>query len=406
MILRALALAVAFLLSACASLPPGAASRPPVILISIDGFRADYLDRGVTPVIAGLAAGGARAEGMRPSHPSLTFPNHYTLVTGLRPDRHGIVDNTMTDPARPGVTFSLGNAAQVTDRFWWDDATPIGVTAERAGIATATMFWPGSEAAIQGVRPRYWTRYDQTMPAPARVDQLLVWLDAPGGSRPGFLTLYFDKVDTVGHNAGPDSPELLEALAATDQAIGRLVDGLRALGIAANLILVADHGMVPTSAERLVLLDDLLPADTYRTVTGGPTAGIVPAPGQERRVTQALLRPHPHMACYPRAELPARLAYGAHRRVPPILCLAETGWLIGTRGRYARQPPGKGAHGYDPADLRMAALFVANGPAFRPGVVLPVFDNVSVYPLLAGLLGISPEPHQGRSADLRPALRR
>src|SRR5215212_2405737 len=158
---RFLALLWFVLLSACATVAPSP-ERPPVILVSIDGFRPDYLDRGVTPVLSGLAADGVRAA-MRPSFPSKTFPNHYTLVTGLRPDRNGIVENNMEDAAIPGVTFKMSNQEAVVDRRWWDQAEPIWVTAEKAGIRSATMFWPGSEADIRGVRPSYWLPFDQTM---------------------------------------------------------------------------------------------------------------------------------------------------------------------------------------------------------------------------------------------------
>jgi ectonucleotide pyrophosphatase/phosphodiesterase family protein 5 len=161
----------------------------PVILISIDGFRSDYLDRGITPNLSGLAKGGVRAA-MRPSFPSLTFPNHYTLVTGLRPDHHGIVNNTMTDPERPGITFKLSDHQQVTDQFWWDDGIPFWVDAEKAGIKTATMFWPGSEADIHDVRPSNWVKFDQDMTGENRVQQILAWLDLPVEQRPTALTLY------------------------------------------------------------------------------------------------------------------------------------------------------------------------------------------------------------------------
>ena len=183
------------------ALPAAAAERPLTILISIDGFRADYIDRARTPMISRLAKDGAQAA-MRPSFPSKTFPNHYTLVTGLRPDRNGIVENNMEDPAIPGVTFRMSNHEAVVDRRWWDQGEPIWVAAERGGIKSATMFWPGSEAPIRGVRPSYWMPYNHDMPSEARVDQVLSWLDLAADRRPGFVTLYFDIVDGAGHAGG------------------------------------------------------------------------------------------------------------------------------------------------------------------------------------------------------------
>jgi predicted AlkP superfamily pyrophosphatase or phosphodiesterase len=407
-LLRKIAGAVALLLALAAG--PVLAQTPPktpgpaplTVLISIDGFRSDYLQRGVTPNIAALAADGARAVAMHPSFPSLTFPNHYTLVTGLRPDRSGIVDNNMEDARKPGVTFSMSKAEVSHDPFWWDESEPLWVTAERAGIRTATMFWPGSDLPIRGIQPHDWKMYDKKFLADQRVDQVLAWLDRPPAERPRFVTLYFDEVDTWGHNTGPDSPEVNAALARTDAAVGRLVAGLKAKGLfaAADLVIVADHGMAATSAERVTYLDDLLPLADVHAVGLGPVAGLRAMPGHEDEVAKALLTPRPHMTCWRKADVPARFHYGHNPRVAPFVCLAETGWVIGTKGHSVN----KGAHGFDPYDPLMDALFVAHGPAFRKGAVLPAFDNVDVYPLLAALVGVAPQPNDGHLADLAPAL--
>ena len=402
-------LLIVLALAACATSSPPTI-RPTVgppaltLLISIDGFRADYLQRGQTPVIAGLAAEGVRANGMRPSFPSLTFPNHYTLVTGLRPDRSGIVDNNMEDPARPGVTFSMGNIEVSHDPFWWDQAEPLWVTAERAGFRTATMFWPGSDLAIRGVRPSDWKMYDKHFIADARVDQLLAWLDRPLAERARFATLYFDEVDTAGHSDGPESAGVNAALSRTDAAISRLIEGLKARGLyeTSNLVIVADHGMAATSADRVLYLDDLVPLRSVRAVGLGAIAAINPQPGHEAEVAKALLAPRPHLTCWRKQDIPARFHYGRNARVAAFVCLAQTGWVLGARGR----PVNKGSHGFDPDNPTMAALFVAHGPAFRKGVVLPAFDNVDVYPLLAALVGVKPRPNDGRLADLAPALAR
>jgi predicted AlkP superfamily pyrophosphatase or phosphodiesterase len=381
-----------------------ALARPLTILVSIDGFRADYLDRGVTPVLSGLAASGARAA-MRPSFPSKTFPNHYTLVTGLRPDHHGIVENNMEDPEIPGVTFRMSNPEAVVDRRWWDGGEPLWVTAERAGIRTGTMFWPGSEAAIHGLRPSLWLHFDQGKTSAQRADQVLAWLDLPAAERPRFITLYFDEVDSAGHLFGPDSPELNAAAARVDQALGRLVDGLKARGEAANIIVVADHGMAPVSADRRLFLEDLMPAGAARVrVLGfGAFMTLYPAVGHEAEAEAALVGAHPHLNCWKKGHFPARFHYGQNPRVAPIFCLPETGWEIFSRtARMGGQE--KGAHGFDPASPEMAAVFVASGPAFRPDVRLKSFDNVDVYPLLARLVGVKPQPNDGSLAPFRPSL--
>lgn len=383
----------------------GAQERP-VILIGIDGFHPDYLDRGVTPTLSRLAAEGVRAEGgMRPSFPSVTFPNFYTLVTGLHPDRHGLIHNTMRDPGLPDRTFALRNRAEVMDRVWYDAAEPIWVTAEKAGLRTATMFWPGSEAAIGGVRPTYWLPFEQTVPSLARVNILLGWFTLPVEERPRLATLYFDIVDSAGHRYGPGAPETDAALTEADTAVAALLAGLEARGIGADLVIVADHGMAAISGERVVFLDDLIDVSAVRISTEGPVATLDPLPGREAEVASALLGAREHMACWRKAEVPERLAYGRNPRVPAIVCLAETGWLIGSRDRMDPANIRGGAHGYDNAAPEMRALFIGHGPSFAPGTRLTDMESVDVQPLLGRLLGLTVPAGDGRAQDTAHIVR-
>ncbi|HEY9234440.1 MAG TPA: ectonucleotide pyrophosphatase/phosphodiesterase [Phenylobacterium sp.] len=395
------------LLSACATRPgapaPKAERPTPTILVSIDGFRADYLDLGVTPELSRLGRMGAQGA-IRPSFPSKTFPNHYTLVTGLRPDHHGIVDNNMRDPQIPGVTFRLSDRGAVTDRRWWDDGEPIWVTAERAGRSTAIMFWPGSEAPVHGVRPTEWRAFDQGTPATARVDQVLAWLDAPAEKRPRFIALYFDAVDTAGHNYGPGSNQVKAALRDTDAALARLTEGLARAGVRANLVVVSDHGMAEISGARVIRLDEVVPPEAGETLTMGAFLTYYPAIGHEEQARAALLRPHDHMTCWAKGQIPAVHRYGTHRRVAPILCLPQTGWEIATTASLARRAVKGGDHGFDPAAPEMRALFLGVGPAFKPGVRTPLTDNVDVYPLLARLLDVQPRPNDGGQTLIEAAL--
>ena len=358
---------------------------PVTILVSIDGFRADYLDRGLTPNMSRLAAEGAHGR-LRPSFPTKTFPNHYAMVTGKRPDTNGIVGNAMIDPRRPAVTFSLGDAKQSLDRFWWDEAEPAWVTAEKAGVRTATMFWPGSEVAIQGVRPSDWMRFDQNISNVQRVNAVLDWLRRPADIRPAFVTLYFDTVDTAGHRHGPDSDEVNAALVEVDERIGALKAGLDALGQPARLLVVADHGMRATTDRQVIRLAELIDLPSIIAVEVGPYAAIEPAAGTDDRVAKALLKPHDHMACHRREELPAPLHYGRNPRVAAIICIAEPGWSI-----FAGDPPWSpngGAHGYGNRDPQMLALFVAHGAGLTGDI--GTVDNIEVYPLLMRLIGVAP----------------
>jgi predicted AlkP superfamily pyrophosphatase or phosphodiesterase len=379
--------------------------RAPVILISIDGFRADYLDRGLTPALASLAADGVRADAMKPSFPTLTFPNHYTLVTGLYPDHHGIVNNRMVDP-KTGKAFVYKEADSIADPAWWG-GEPLWVSVEKQGRHAATMFWPGSDVAIDGTRPSLWLHFDGKLTPDQRVDQLLRWTDLRGDARPSFYTLYLEQVDHAGHDDGPDSPAVNAAMRDVDAALARLVDGLKARGLfdRTNLVVVSDHGMTSTAPERQVYLDDLVNLDEAGFVTGGILAGLNPKPAEAAPVERAILASHEHMTCWRKSDVPARLHYGTNPRVPALLCLADDGWIITTHDDAAKRTHfSLGEHGYDNDDPNMRALFVAHGPAFKSGLRVREFDNVDVYPLLAHLLAIKPAPNDGRFEDVRAML--
>ena len=367
---------------------------PVTILVSIDGFRPDYLDRGVTPNLGRLRAGGVFAS-MRPSFPSVTFPNHWTLVTGLRPDRSGIVGNKMQDPARKGETFTMAS----DDPFWWSESSPIWVDAEKAGIRAATMFWPGANVAVGGTvrpdshgaidggtRPEDWQQFNQQVSATQRVNAVLDWMRRPAAIRPKLVTLYFDTVDSAGHADGPDSPGVNRAVADVDAAIGMLVDGLASLRQAANLVIVADHGMAATSSTRVIALDTIADKADYSVVEAGAYASLNAVPGREAALEARLLRRHDHLQCWRKSEIPARFHYGRNPRVPAYLCLAEVGWRI--EASAPTKVSTGGSHGYDNAAPEMRALFLANGPAFARGKTIPSFDNVAIEPLLRDLIGL------------------
>lgn len=368
--------------------------RPPVtILISIDGFRADYLGRGITPNLSRLAAEGAHGK-LRPSFPTKTFPNHYAMVTGKRPDTNGIVGNSMLDPRRPGVTFSLGNPKQSLDPFWWDEAEPAWITAARAGVRSATMFWPGSEVAIGQERPADWLRYDEHVGYAQRINTVLDWMRRPADIRPAFATLYFEAVDSAGHEFGPESAEVNAAIADVDARIGELVRGLAAMEQPAHMIIVADHGMRAIDERRVIQLADLIDLASVIAVETGPYAAIEPAAGTDARVYDALIRPHDHMTCHRREELPQRLHYGRNPRVAAIICIAEPGWSI--LAGAPMWPVRGGAHGYDNDDPQMLALFIASGTGLKGDV--GTVDNIEVYPLLMRMLGVAPLPGDATGA--------
>ena len=393
--------------SSPAAKPATADAHRSVLLVSLDGFRADYLDSGLAPNLSRIAREGVRAQGMTPSYPSLTFPNHYTLVTGLVPDHHGMIHNTMRDPALGA--FKLSDRRAVGEGRWWG-GEPVWVGAEKAGLRAATMYWPGSEAAIAGVRPTRWYAYEdgKAMPLPERIDTVLGWLSEPDATRPRFATLYFETVDHDAHAWGPDSPQAHAAVRTVDTQIGRLLEGLDARGLRdrVELIVVSDHGMATVPRSHLIAVEDVLTREEAKVVTIGQVITVQPNPGFEAVVERKLLGPHEAYDCWRKGELPVRWRYGTHPRIPPIVCQMHEGWDMLPREVVAQRPDhDRGSHGYDPALPSMQALFVARGPSFKPGVVLPRFPNTDVYPLLARLVGIRPASNDGDIAPLLPALR-
>jgi predicted AlkP superfamily pyrophosphatase or phosphodiesterase len=376
------------------------------VLVSLDGFRYDYLDLYPSPNLHRLMARGVRAP-LVPVFLTKTFPNHYSVVTGLYPVHHGVVDNTMYDPEFD-ATFRINDTLAVRDSRWWG-GEPLWVTAQKQGRVAAAFFWPGSEAEIAGVRPRYWVRYNSRVPNPTRVQQVLDWLTL-AESTPTFVTLYMSDIDGVGHDSGPANPAVAAAILRVDSAMGLLLDGIDRRGLAdrVNVIVVSDHGMSKTSPDSVMALDDYIQLDLLaHTRAGIRCSGC----GPTGHGGQRLRRPpgkHPHVQVWRTHEIPIRFHYRAHRRIPPILALADAGWSITTRRRDVTEHPERfsgGTHGYDDTLAVMRAIFLAQGPAFRSGIVAPAFRNIHIYDLISSVLGLAPAPNDG-SPDSTAALLR
>ncbi len=399
--------------NACARVPrpaeaaSSAAQR--VLLVSLDGYRWDYVDRPAAVRMRELAARGVRAERMIPAFPSKTFPNHYTIVTGLTPEHHGIVANAMRDPELG--RFRMNDAAAQREPRWWG-GEPIWVTAEKQGRRAAALFWPGSEAPIGGVAPTWWSPYQDDLPHADRIARVLEWLALPRDSAPAFIAMYFSDTDNADHAYGPEAVETDSAIARVDRAIGTLVDGIARLGLTdeVNLIVVADHGMTATARDRIIVLDDYLDLGTVEVVDWTPVAAIQLRTGDDEAVYRALRGAHPQLQVYRKGEVPARFHFNAHPRITPIVAVAAEGWTIASRAQVARWDSTRwtsgGAHGYDPELLSMGAVFVAAGPGIAVGKRVPAFRNVHVYALMAELLALEPAATDGRLEATREVRRR
>ncbi|MDQ3070610.1 MAG: alkaline phosphatase family protein [Acidobacteriota bacterium] len=399
---------VAFVVALCAAAGLLAGCReqatPRVLLISLDGWRWDYRDRFETPVLDALAAEGASGARLQPAFPSKTFPNHFTLVTGLVPDHHGIVSNTIRDPDT-GAWFRMADRAAVVDPTWWQ-AEPIWTTLEKQGRKTAPLLWPGSEAPIGGVVPARFVVYEQDLTDAQRIDMLAASYAKPEAEWPVFATLYWHDVDTVGHRYGPGSKEVQAAAERVDRALGQLRARLESLGASSlNVILVSDHGMSELSEKRVIYLEDYIDLAAVETVDSSPNLGLVPKTLTVDEIYARLADKHPHLNVYRKADIPARLQYGTHPRVPPVFIMADDGWTILPRRTSNSTWSRFGTHGYDNSLDSMQGLFVAAGPAFRRGVRLEQVRSIDVYEVMCRILDVTPRKHDGDARLARAILR-
>lgn len=385
---------------------PAQQAKHYVILVSLDGFRYDYPAKYGAPHIQSMATQGASApDGMLPSYPSLTFPNHISLVTGLYPEHHGIVANSFFDSSR-NETYVYTQSKTNGDGSWYG-GTPLWVLAEQQGMRSACFFWPGSEAAIQGKRPSYYLKFDNKIDDAKRVDQVIAWLNLSPELRPHFITLYYANVDHAGHEYGPDSEEVRAAVHHVDDMIGDLQAKLAALKLPVDLIVVADHGMVTLKGGPIDL-------STFADLNGVHTEGSLIYSKDEAQAAKIYAEfkahPDPRFSVYRRADVPEHLHYASNPREGDPVIVPNGPYLIGTKpstAASARSGTLRGGHGFDPSTMpEMKAIFFADGPDIKPAVKIAPFQNVDVYSFLAQLLGLTPTYVDGSVTTLQPAMRR
>ena len=363
----------------------------PLILISIDGFRWDYFDKVETPNFDRLIANGSKADGLKTSYPSKTFPNHISIVTGHYPSNHGIISNYFYD-ADFDEYFYIGAGSTAAQDGKWIDAEPIWVTIEKQAKRAMIMFWPMSDAEIMGIRPSKYYVYNEDPTNLDRMDQILSWLLHTGNARPSFLASYFSVVDSKGHSYGPDGDETIEAIRVVDKAIGHLIDGLEAQNILneVNIMIVSDHGMTETPDTKVINIADYINLDDVVTVGGGPFMEIRPNEGKLESVYQALQNID-NTQVFKKEDIPDKFNYKNNNRIEPILLLADEHWSIMTPGR----TPIAGSHGYDPDYQSMNGIFIAHGPAFKSGFSGPEIHNIHLYEMMCKILGVVPANNDG-----------
>ena len=381
---------------------PAQQAKPYVILVSLDGFRPDYAQRYGARNLRALAGRGAHApQGMIPTYPSVTFPNHYSIVTGLYPENHGIVANNFYDPRRR-QRFVYTDRSTSADGSWYG-GVPLWVLAERQGMRSACLFWPGAEAEIGGMRPTYNVFYDPRISNEKRIDQIVAWLRLPAQRRPHFITLYFGDADRAGHETGTNSRETAQAVRHLDGLIARLVAALALLPLPVNLFVVSDHGMVNTEGPWIDL-------ERYANLSGFETVGSLLYPPSEAaaaRVYSRLRGASDKFLVYRRSQLPAHLRYSRNPRIGDPVVIPTGPYLIRARGSgNAGETPPKGMHGYDPQGMEaIRGIFYAAGPDIRAGARVAPFENLHLYPLMARILGLLTGPMDGHLRVLEQILR-
>lgn len=370
-----------------------------VVLVSMDGFRWDYAKHFKLQNLKQIAAEGVHAKSMKPSYPSKTFPNHYSIVTGLYPDHHGIINNVFYDAAL-NESFSLSSDAKTDSRYY--GGNPIWNLAEQQGVKTGSFFWPGSD--IDKRNPSYFKKYDSKIPYGARIDTVLKWLQLPEKQRPHLVTLYFDEPDHTGHNFGPLSAETKKAVIKMDSIMGALSRRLDQLEIGKkiNLIIVSDHGMANISNDKKVAVLDYLKPEWlgYKAVVN-PIMSLQAKAGCQDSIAKALKKV-PHIKFWKAAEVPKRLHYGTNPRVHDFVIEAKKGYSLVSK---ESQNIKGGTHGYDNNEKDMHAIFYAKGPAFKVDKTVKTFQNVSVYPLIAHILGLQIGEIDGKFSDVKSMLR-
>jgi alkaline phosphatase D len=363
-------------------------------MISFDGYRWDYPTKAKTPVLDSISAVGVRAKSLIPSFPSKTFPNHYTLATGLYPGNHGIVNNSFRDTSLK-IDYSISNKAAVENGAFYG-GEPIWNTAEKQGVKAGCFFWVGSEAPIQGMHASHWLKYSSKIGWESRVDSVIAWLSLPEAQRPHLALWYVSEPDGIGHKFGPFSDRATATVEELDALLGYFFAKLRTLPYAdsVNVIFTTDHGMGATSSERYVNLSRFVKRSDFEyEEVGNPLALFQPKKGKLEKVYKAL-RKVPHVSLWKKGELPENMHYNTNPRITDLVLLADSAWSIG----WGLPRPGYdgGAHGYLQTNTDMHGVFCAVGPAFRKGIAVDSFENVEVYNIVCKILGLKPAPNDGK----------
>lgn len=366
---------------------------PYTILISFDGFRWDYTNRGLTPNFDFIEKHGVKAISLKPSFPSITFPNHISIVTGMYPQNHGVIANTMYDPVTE-KNYSLRDTAEIRDAYWYKGEM-IWETARRQGVITASYFWPGSEMNIEYRRPNYFEKYEHNRDYIERINGVINWLKLPYDKRPKFITLYYDLTDSEGHRYGPNSPQVNAAIARLDSLIGVLFKKLDEIKLrdSVNVIIVSDHGMTEISKDRYINIEEIASCSSCKYFNRGAVMNIFISNKSEiDEVYTKLKKNENHYRVFKRNNIPAYFHFNNFNLIGDLFVLADMGWSVGTSKDKDRMHDYNGGnHGFDNSFIDMHGIFYAIGPSFKENYITGTLENIDIYPLLCKILNIIPK---------------
>jgi predicted AlkP superfamily pyrophosphatase or phosphodiesterase len=387
-----------------------ALKKPYVILISLDGFRWDYVDKYRPPNLINFISKGVEAKSLIPSYPSKTFPNHYSIATGMYPDKHGIIGNIFYSYKKE-ATYNIRNRKMAEDGSFYG-GSPIWIEANKASMVTASYFFVGTEANIQGMTPTYYYRYDGSIKNEDRVAQAVKWLKMPAENRPHLITMYFSDMDDAGHNFSPSNEEKLkDKLLALDKNLGDLFNGVIATGLPVNIIIVSDHGMANQPVKNLIPIDDIQNDSLFLTINNGSIVNIHPKKNVDTNsLFKDLKQKENHFKIYKTKDtpgfekIPTNKDWGSFQLVP------DSGYYFSTKksiaARIEKNITTIGVHGFDTKYKDMHGIFYANGPAFKNNYEIPAVKNIHIYPLMCRILGLDiPKDIDGDLDQIKSVLK-
>lgn len=389
-------------------------SNNKLVLFLLDGVRWDYLDQeGIDlPGFKRIIREGVKADYMVPDMPTLSYPNYYSLMTGLHVESHGFAGNYMYD-FEHDTYFNKGMNPEQIHSYWWDHAEPLWISVVKQGKRAYMYQWPGCEVDIRGYKPTFCEVLNRVPTIKNLQDSVDAGIKVLTEDKADLVGIYVELIDDYGHKYGPASRKMNDILVKVDKEINRMIETLEKKNIldSVNIMIFSDHGMTPISESRVVDISPYVDMnDIDIMLEQGPNCYIWPKDGKLEKVFIELSSmKNPHVTTYKKKDIPDLWFYKSHPRISPILLVAENGWVIITPKKseflsYSETGPMKGFHGYAKEEEDMRAIFTAAGPDFKRNYRIKPFLNIQLYQIMCRILNITPQPHNGTWSEVKDML--